>query len=42
MKYTIEMSSRAMIYIPGLVKIDSDIQVLMGGIHRLIDSMVIA
>jgi hypothetical protein len=31
MKYTIEMSSDAMVYIPSFVKIDSGIQELMGG-----------
>jgi hypothetical protein len=35
MKYAIEKASGAMIYIPGLIKIGSDIQKLMGrGIHR--------
>jgi hypothetical protein len=31
MKYTVEMSTGAMIYIPSLIKIGSDIQKLMGG-----------
>jgi hypothetical protein len=30
MKYAVEMGSGAMIYIPGLIKIDSGIQKLMG------------
>jgi hypothetical protein len=34
MKYAIEMSSGAMIYIPRLIKIGSGIQKLIGGIHR--------
>jgi hypothetical protein len=31
MKCAVEMSSGAMIYVPSLVKIDSDIQKLLGG-----------
>jgi hypothetical protein len=44
MKYAVEMGSGAMIYvyIPNFIKICSDIQKLMGGIHRHTDSMVIA
>jgi hypothetical protein len=34
MKYTIEMGSGAMIYIPSFIKIGSSIQKLIGGIHR--------
>jgi hypothetical protein len=30
MKYAVEMGSGAMIYIPGFIKIDSDIQKLLG------------
>jgi hypothetical protein len=42
MRYTVEMGSGAMIYIPSVIKIDPDIQKLMGGIHRHTDSMEIA
>jgi hypothetical protein len=31
MKYAVEMGSGAMIYIPSFVKIDSGIQMLLGG-----------
>jgi hypothetical protein len=31
MKYAVEMGSAAMIYIPSFIKIDSDIQKIMGG-----------
>jgi hypothetical protein len=34
MKYAVEMGSGAMICIPSLIKIGSDIQKLIGGIHR--------
>jgi hypothetical protein len=34
MKYAVQMGSSAMIYIPSLIKIGSDIQRLIGGIHR--------
>jgi hypothetical protein len=34
MKYAVEMSSGAMIYIPSLIRIGSGIQKLIGGIHR--------
>jgi hypothetical protein len=34
MKYAIEMSSGAMIYIPSLMKIGSGIQKLVKGLHR--------
>jgi hypothetical protein len=42
MKYTFAMGSGAMIYIPGFVKIGSDIQKLLGGVHRDTDSKVIS
>jgi hypothetical protein len=42
MKYAVEMGSDAMIYIPSFIKIDSDIQNLIGGIHRHTDRMEIA
>jgi hypothetical protein len=42
MKYAFEMGSGAMIYIPGFMKIGSEIQKLMGGgIDTHIDSMEI-
>jgi hypothetical protein len=34
MKYAVEMGSGAMIYIPGSIKIFSDVQTFMGEIHR--------
>jgi hypothetical protein len=34
MKYVIEMSSGAIIYVPSFMKIGSGIQKLIGGIHR--------
>jgi hypothetical protein len=34
MKYSVEMSSGAMIFIPSFIKIGSTIQKLIGGIHR--------
>jgi hypothetical protein len=34
MKYAVEMVSDAMIHIPNFIKIGSDIQKLIGGIHR--------
>jgi hypothetical protein len=34
MKYTVEMSSDAMIYIPSFIKIGSSIQKLMGDTQR--------
>jgi hypothetical protein len=33
MKYAVEMGSVAMIYIPNFIKIFSDTQKLIGGIH---------
>jgi hypothetical protein len=41
MKYTAEMGSVVMIYIPSVIEIGSGIQKLIGGgIHRHTDSMV--
>jgi hypothetical protein len=34
MKYTAEMDSGAMMYVPRFIKMDSAIQKLIGGIHR--------
>jgi hypothetical protein len=34
MKFTVEIGSNAMIYIPTFIKIGSAIQKLRGGIHR--------
>jgi hypothetical protein len=34
MKYTVEMGSSAMIYIPSFIKTGSAIQKLRGGIHK--------
>jgi hypothetical protein len=34
MKYTVEMGSGVMIYVPSFIKIGSGIQKLIGGIHR--------
>jgi hypothetical protein len=42
MKYAVEMGSGAMVYKPTFTKIGSDIQKLIGGIHRHTDSMVIS
>jgi hypothetical protein len=43
MKYTFEMGSGDMIYIPSFIKFGSAFQNLLGdGIHRQTDSMVIA
>jgi hypothetical protein len=42
MKYSIEMSSGAMMYIPSFIKIGSDIQRLIRGIYRHTDSKVIS
>jgi hypothetical protein len=41
-KYVVEMGSGAIIYIPSLIKIGSDIQKLIRGIQRHTDSMVIS
>jgi hypothetical protein len=40
-KYTVEIGSGAMIYIPNFIKIGSGIQKLMDGVHRHIDNKVI-
>jgi hypothetical protein len=42
MKYAVEMGSGAMLYIPSFIQIGSDIQKLIGGIHKHTDSMEIA
>jgi hypothetical protein len=42
MKYTVEMGSGVMIYIPSLIKIGSGILKLIRGIHRHTDGMEIA
>jgi hypothetical protein len=42
MKYAVEMGSGAVIYIPSFIKIGSGIEKLIGGIHKHIDSTVIA
>jgi hypothetical protein len=42
MKYSAEMGSVAMIYIPSSIKIGSAVQKLTEGIHRHTDSLVIA
>jgi hypothetical protein len=42
MKHVVEMDTGAMIYIPRLIKIDSGIHTLIGGIHRHTDRMEIA
>jgi hypothetical protein len=42
MKYTVEMGSDAMIYIPSFIKIGPGIQKFIGGIYRHTDSMEIA
>jgi hypothetical protein len=39
MKYAFETASCPMIYIPSFIKIGSDIQKLMGRIHRRTDSI---
>jgi hypothetical protein len=41
MKYSVEICSVTMIYIPSFIKIGSGIQKLMGMIHRYTDSMEI-
>jgi hypothetical protein len=41
MKYTVEIGSVAVIFIPSFIKIGSGIQKFIGGIHRHTDSMVI-
>jgi hypothetical protein len=42
MKYTVEMGSDAMTYIPNLVKISPDIQKFIRGTHKHTDTMVTA
>jgi hypothetical protein len=42
MKYAVEMGSDAMIHIPSFIKIGSDIQISIGGLHRHTDNMVIS
>jgi hypothetical protein len=42
MKYAAEMGSGAMIHFPGVIKIGSGIQNLIGGIHRSTDRLEIA
>jgi hypothetical protein len=42
MKYTVETSSGAMIYVPSFMKISSGVQKLIRGIHRHTDSMVMS
>jgi hypothetical protein len=42
MKYAVEMISVAMICIPSFINIGSDVQKLIGGIHRHIDRLEIA
>jgi hypothetical protein len=42
MKYAVEMSSGAIIYVPSFIKIGSGIQRKIWGIHRHTDSMMIA
>jgi hypothetical protein len=40
MKYSVEMGSGAMIYIPSFINIGSEIQKLMGWIHRQHDDRI--
>jgi hypothetical protein len=42
MKYAVEMDSGAMIYIPSFIKIGSDIQKLIVGIHRHTENVMIS
>jgi hypothetical protein len=42
MKYAVETSSGATIYVPSFIKIGSGIQKLIRGIRRHTDSMVIS
>jgi hypothetical protein len=42
MKYAMEVSSGAMMYVPSFMKIGSGIQKLIGGMHGHTDCMVIA
>jgi hypothetical protein len=41
MNYAVQMSLGTMVCIPSFIKIGSDIQKLIGGIHRQTDSMEI-
>jgi hypothetical protein len=41
LKYVVEIGSGVMIYMSNFIKIGSDIEKLMGGIHRHTNSMVI-
>jgi hypothetical protein len=41
MKYSVETGSVVMIYTPSYIKTDSGIQMLVGGIQRHTDNMVI-
>jgi hypothetical protein len=42
MKYSVEMGSDAMMYVPNFIKIGSGVQKLIGRIHRHTDSMVVS
>jgi hypothetical protein len=42
LKFDVEVYSNAMMYIPSFVKIGSNIQMLIGGIHKHTVSMEIA
>jgi hypothetical protein len=42
MKYAVDKGACAMIYMRNFIKIDSDIQKLIAGIHRHTDSVEIA
>jgi hypothetical protein len=42
MKHAVETGSVAMIYIPSIIKIESGIQKLIGGIYMYTDRMEIA
>jgi hypothetical protein len=41
MKYAVDMGSVALIHIPSFIKIGSDIQKLIGGIHRQHGNLII-
>jgi hypothetical protein len=41
MKYVVKMGTGAMIYVPSFIKIGSDVQKLIGRIHRHPDRMEI-
>jgi hypothetical protein len=38
MKYAVEMGFGAMVYVPSFIKIESGIQMLIGGTHRHTDT----